>query len=85
MFYNNLDDDNWPDTGGMAIILKDSSCNPLYKKYAYSYKHRFKTPEEMLEAAQFIDENFHGKWLIGRDISGFELEIDAMAFKLGWL
>lgn len=84
MFYN-TDENDWPDVGGMTIILKDSSCNPLYEKYAYHYGYKFKTPDDMIEAAQFIDENFHGKWLIGRDISGFELEIDAMAFKLGWL
>lgn len=85
MFYNGIDEYNWPDIGGLAIILKDANCNCFYEIYAYSCEHKFKTPDDMIEAAQFIDENFHGKWLIGRDISGFELEIDAMAFKLGWL
>ena len=41
--------------------------------------------EEGFEMAKYMEENASGDWLIGCSVSGFELDTDAMAFKLRWM
>ena len=43
------------------------------------------TPDIMFQAAEWCDNNLKDDWLIGCDTNGFQLEEDAVAFKLAWL
>lgn len=72
----------WPTINGRYVITRNIESNSDCFTYNYCVTRDFSSPKEIIEAAEFADENFQGNWLIGIDTSGFEMEEDAMVFKL---
>ncbi len=84
MYYETIDSKGYPRTGFPSVILKECGLNDD----AHSYNFVFSvvlSPDEMFEAAKWCEKNINGIWLIGSSHSGFNIKLDAMAFKLRWL
>lgn len=66
------------------VILK----NKIQSSYVYAYLIQIikeLSCDEMIEIAEWCDNNLRDNYLIGRHVSGFECILDAIAFKLRWL
>ena len=79
------------DTNHEVIVILSNKRNPVdcYSDFYYAYFEKELNPSikngEMYWTAKWCEENCFGAWLVGRDISAFADESDAMAFKLRWL
>lgn len=73
--------DSWMTVGDASVVVKNTESSNNHLDYEYQVSHNFSIDDGM-EAARFADENFQGDWLVGCHVSGFELEEEAMAFRL---
>ncbi len=80
--YNGID--GWMIIGDASVVVKSTESSNDHRNYRYQIDRNFSVDNGM-EAAKFAEENFQGDWLIGCHVSGFDLEIDAMAFTLRWI
>ena len=74
-----------------AVIVFNSSSDLHVRHYNYQLEWSerdldfIQKRSTMREVARWCDENLEGTWLVGSTRSGFEKEIDALAFKLRWI
>lgn len=86
MYYKRIDsDDGYPVCGdATAVILKRKSLSRDFNDFLFQINKRL-DGKKMLEAAEWCDKNLKDDYLVGKDISGFKNEHDAIAFKLRWM
>lgn len=65
------------------IILKDKSLSCHVVEYSFWFRKKLNS-KEIFKVAEWCDENLKDDYLVGVNASGFEDELDAMAFKLRW-
>lgn len=85
MHYDKLDSEGWPlmDNTDTAII-RDAKSSASVHAYKFYISRTFTSPEEILSAGKWADEQCTDSWLVGFRWSGFMSETDAMHFKLRW-
>lgn len=86
MYYERIDSDyGYPVCGDTtAVIIKDKSLSWEANNFLFQVNKDL-DGKEMIEAAKWCDKNLKDDYLVGKDISGFENEHDAIAFKLRWM
>jgi len=86
MYYERIDThDGYPTCGeATAIILKNKSLSRKASNFLFRVNRKL-NGKEMLEVAAWCDRNLKDDYLVGKDVSGFKDEHDAMAFKLRWI
>ena len=72
------------------IILSNNRCPLDYNNSFYGYYMGLRLEPcvetgNMYRVAEWCEENCSNNWLVGKSLSAFVDETDAMAFKLRWL
>lgn len=84
MYYDSKDASGYPLINNSIIILSDQTGQTEVCFYKYTFTRRFVSGEEIIDAAEWAEENCSGNWLIGINISGFQNKNDAVYFRLRW-
>ncbi len=83
MYYEIIGHNGYPRVGYASVILKELGLDNGANTYKFVFNVVLSS-DEMFEAAKWCEENINDIWLIGSTHSGFNIKLDAMAFKLRW-
>ena len=90
MYFEEFDGD-YPICGHTTVVVKSATSSFDTRDYTIEMKWiNFDNKigvsgKRMMEAAKWCDENLKGDWLVGNLTNAFELDDDAMIFKLRWI